>query len=478
MRAGGPGLHRGGAYGDCVDCHVEHQGRDYALVYWPTGQEGFDHGQTGYRLEGGHARVACRGCHTATHVADPAPLRAADKDLDRTFLGLGPGCTTCHADPHAGQFAADCTSCHDTGHWRPAPLFDHERTPYPLTGRHAAVDCAKCHPPASQGTAVVFAGVAHAACTDCHTDPHAGALGPDCTSCHTTADWREVLGGGFDHARTRYPLEGRHAEVACSGCHGERGPRPAFSRCADCHRYDHRGRSGDPVAWRDCERCHAVGGFRPARFALADHDTTAFPLRGAHRATPCEFCHRPSARTESGQPARVVLDPAAGACTACHTDPHRWTVTSPPACTVCHTEDSWRAPTFDHAATTFPLTGRHEAVRCGACHRTGESAPLHFGGESPQCAACHRDVHEGTMTRRDGESEGGDCKRCHVTTDWLAENFDHDRDSRFALAGAHVGVDCRACHTAAPDAVLRIFRPLVTDCVSCHPALPAAEEES
>lgn len=470
MQDGGTGLHGGAPYSRCVDCHVEHQGRDYELVHWPSGQAGFDHGATGYGLEGAHARTDCRGCHRSDHVADPASLLEAGKNLDRTFLGLGTACLSCHADPHAGQFAGGCTSCHDTGTWKPAPLFDHARTPFPLTGLHEPLACAKCHEPASVGAPVVYAGRPHAACTDCHTDPHAGALGPDCASCHTTAGWKQVLGGSFDHAATRYPLEGRHTAVTCAQCHGSRGPRPAFARCADCHTYDH-GRSPGTADYGACEQCHAVEGFRPANFAMARHDSTDFPLRGAHLATPCAACHLTSA--SSG---RVVLDPGAAACTDCHRDPHTWAQAAPPTCTACHGDESWRSPVFDHAATAFPLTGRHTAAACAACHAPNDGQKLHFGGESRQCAGCHRDVHEGTMTRVEGEPPAGDCARCHGTTDWLAENFVHDRDSRFALAGAHAGVTCRACHAGEEGAAVLIFRPLATECAACHPTLPFVEE--
>ncbi len=168
----------------------------------------------------------------------------------------------------------------------------------------------------------MFAGLAHANCTDCHRDPHAGALGPRCTECHTTAGWKQVLGKGFDHDRTRYPLRGRHATVGCAKCHQEKGPKPAFARCTDCHRDEHGGKARRRPGWLACERCHTVDGFRPSRFALADHDTTAYPLQGAHRAVPCGLCHAAAAAKApaAAAAAKVDLAPPAG---RLHRLPHR-----------------------------------------------------------------------------------------------------------------------------------------------------------
>jgi hypothetical protein len=81
------------------------------------------------------------------------------------------------------------------------------------------------------------------------------------------------------------------------------------------------------------------------------------------------------------------------------------------------------------------------------------------------------------MTRTLAVTGSVDCARCHVTVDWLAENFDHDRDSRFALRGAHAKVACRACHVAPAGEPVLVFRPLESECAACHPVLPAVEKE-
>jgi hypothetical protein len=44
------GLHGSQNYAECQACHVEHQGREFELVYWKDGQDKFDHALTGYKL--------------------------------------------------------------------------------------------------------------------------------------------------------------------------------------------------------------------------------------------------------------------------------------------------------------------------------------------------------------------------------------------------------------------------------------------
>jgi len=487
MRTGGRGLHAAGEYGDCVGCHVEHQGRDYDLVHWPGGRDRFDHVEAGYPLTGAHARLDCRQCHTAKHVTNVGALRSVGKDPGRTFLGLVSACASCHDDVHRGQFTRDgaarvCTECHDTEVWQPASGFDHARAAFVLTGRHLEVDCVRCHEPlpaaGSAPPSPRFTGLVFASCTDCHRDPHESALGADCTRCHTTGSWRDIIGEGFDHARTEYPLAGRHLDVTCAACHGGDRRKPAHAVCRDCHADAHGAVTTARPRLNACEECHTVAGFRPARFGLEEHAQAAFPLWGAHPAVPCLACHEPlAAAAARAAPYDRASDlaPAHAACTDCHRDPHG----NPPpaagedACLGCHDESSWRRVAFDHGRTTFPLTGRHADADCRACHGAadGTSEDLPFAGVARDCAGCHEDVHQGTLA---AEGAGTACDRCHVTTDWFAENFDHDRDSRFPLRGGHETVACRACHLPRDGAGARLlhYKPLPVDCRACHANVP------
>jgi hypothetical protein len=72
----------------CPACHSEHNGRPYRLVRWPGGvpRERFDHRQTGYALEGAHARQRCEGCHRSEFVADPVVRADSSLSVRRTYL--------------------------------------------------------------------------------------------------------------------------------------------------------------------------------------------------------------------------------------------------------------------------------------------------------------------------------------------------------------------------------------------------------
>ena len=74
-----------------------------------------------------------------------------------------------------------CGACHTEDGWKPV-RFAHERTGFPLEGRHLAVDCRACH---LEG----FAAPVKGGCSACHRDPHAGQLGMRCGGCHDSASW-------------------------------------------------------------------------------------------------------------------------------------------------------------------------------------------------------------------------------------------------------------------------------------------------
>jgi hypothetical protein len=180
-----------------------------------------------FALAGAHRAVSCRGCHA-----------------DGRFAGTAHSCKACHEDPHGGQFAretrkGDCTACHaaDASTFAIRP-FDH-RT-YPLEGAHAEAACARCH---SERKGVRVYRETPRACAACHTDVHRGQFGEArCDRCHlSNALWTAE---GFDHAKTRFPLDRAHAPVSCERCHpAVRQPdgaslvqyRPLATECESCH---------------------------------------------------------------------------------------------------------------------------------------------------------------------------------------------------------------------------------------------------
>ncbi|NOY93877.1 MAG: cytochrome c3 family protein, partial [Deltaproteobacteria bacterium] len=321
----------------CQRCHMEHRGRSAPLIRWPEGGRArFDHTRlAGFELRGAHAELRCRQCH------DPAHIRAADvqamppSERGSSYLGLGSACTSCHRDPHAPSLGARCASCHDQRDWNATEQnFDHARARFPLRGAHARVDCAGCHPTAREGEPASFRGLRFQSCTNCHEDPHAGAMGSpaQCGRCHTSIAWDRVRFIRSTHAPRKFPLAGAHAELACARCHGERNAQRPDRACASCHQNAHQ-----PSLGADCAGCHTTvswlrGGAR--RRDVRFHERTHYPLRGAHRAVACASCHDPR------RPARRRYRPIAhDACKDCHEDPHAGQLehrADSGACDACH----------------------------------------------------------------------------------------------------------------------------------------------
>jgi len=508
--AAGAGFHGRNAAAECARCHPEHGGREFELIEWPGGSAtAFDHALTGWPLTGRHAPVRCESCHRPDRLRDPPATRAGARDPRRTWLGLDTACASCHPDPHRGSFGDECVECHSTRAWSPVRDFRHDRTAWPLTGKHVSVACAKCHPaidPAAAPGATPtsrWKPVPHAECAPCHRDVHQGRFGAACSSCHETADFRILREASFEHARTGWPLLGRHARVACERCHDPRtagSRRPAHARCADCHRDPHAGRATLRGEAADCASCHDERGFAPATYAVADHAGARFPLTGRHATVACAACHRPaptSAIRSERDRAGVVLRPAFARCADCHADAHGGQFAHRPGggeCASCHRTDAWVPSTYgatEHAATGLALDGRHAALPCRACHardRAGlpalppdaarGSARLALATLAPECASCHRDPHEGSLRGPSAKAGGpAACGDCHGATSFRPSTVDArvHASFRYPLDGAHRTVPCVRCHAglgaaAASDG----SRPAVTfrtahdRCEACH----------
>lgn len=469
----------------CPKCHSDHNGRDFELIYWPESEERFDHALTGYQFEGAHTALKCRQCHQPKNMSRDLRALRPDVDLDRTFLGLGTRCLHCHEDRHGEQLTDDCTRCHDQQQWKPARFFDHELAGYRLTGLHQQVACEKCHP-AIPGEAEMdgqpalrYTGISFGACTDCHWDEvHKGRLGTRCEECHQTGGWRQPVGDQkrFDHSKTVYPLEGRHAVVECRKCHN--GPKYTtplrYGVCTDCHHDAHQGQFAKRADGGRCEGCHDLDGFLPAKFDLPEHQQGPYPLTGAHTALPCSDCHQLEA-LRGGEPVRRFRM-ADSACQDCHKDEHRGQFPprlGEPWCENCHNTSTWKGVQIDHGLTRFPLEASHGRVACAKCHpRVDEGTENEHTRYRPlelTCIGCHTDIHLGQFAV--GESPK-DCITCHAPDTWKQVRFEHDRDSRFSLRGAHEKVPCAKCHSLENaggdgDDFIR-YRPLKSGCADCH----------
>jgi hypothetical protein len=458
----------------CVQCHKEHHGREFTLVRWNA--RSLDHRLTGFDLAGKHRTLECRACHNPSHITDRGVATSQSTGAERTYLGLSSDCASCHRDPHAGSLGAQCTKCHTSEAWKPAPGFSHDRTAFPLSGKHRAVRCELCHGGAGvPAKPVRFAGLAFRACADCHRDPHAGRFKERCEGCHTTEGWQSA-GKGFNHAQTRFPLRGRHTIVACVRCHpASGGVQKArfvvarFSRCADCHSTPHGGQFASRPGGGECATCHNEQGWHPAVIPGFDHGTTRFPLRGKHAAAACVICHVPQKRYP---PTVGTIDGRSFArCTPCHVDAHRGQFASRAdggGCESCHGEGGFRPSRYlanAHADARFPLEGAHQAVACDRCHTlTPAGGVRRFRWQqTPNCESCHKDVHglEFAALR-------AGCASCHSTQAWGAAAYDHSR-TRFRLDGKHRSVSCAGCHrTGVGREVAWRFRGTPLECAGCH----------
>ena len=466
----------------CVKCHSDHNGENFALLHWDPTPKGFDHSRTGYLLDGKHAGVGCRSCHTAQHISAPARALLSAKDLKRTWLGLSSNCLTCHEDKHQGRFGTNCAQCHSTVDWKAAKIdqqhFDHSKTRYPLTGAHLTTPCQKCHLTGDDGQQR-FTGLKFATCIGCHSDPHKGEFKQDCDFCHTTRTWKKSsFTTRFDHAKTQFPLLGKHMQVSCVTCHkGEDFKLPIrHVLCADCHTPDpHGGQFLKRADGGRCESCHTVKGWSPSTYTMADHAKTGFPLVSPHGKLKCGDCHIPA-----GKGTRYKIKFAL--CVDCHKDEHGGQFAADPwrnRCEQCHAGVTFKTSNYSlpkHQKSSFPLTGGHVAVACNECHKPpigSTVAVFHFTQLS--CTSCHEDIHKGEfaerMSRRDSAGKPSGCLACHSTREWAdLTKFDH-AGTDFPLIGSHRAVACADCHKP-PNMELTLlhvqFKSAPTACRDCH----------
>ncbi|MDP1889901.1 MAG: cytochrome c3 family protein [Gemmatimonadaceae bacterium] len=465
---------------ECASCHPDHAGTDFELIDWGKGgRQQFDHLRAGWALDGKHAKVKCEDCHKAIYRTSPAAA-LSPRVTGSGWMGLETACISCHKrdDVHRNTLGDDCARCHDAVDWKKAVRFDHEKSKYPLTGKHADVACDKCHKaarlglkPDADGRIVArYKPLPAAQCSACHADPHQGRVSAKCSDCHNTRDFKDVNRREFDHAATRYPLTGKHATVSCEGCHGVKLTRktPPYARCADCHTDAHYGRATLAGKAVDCAACHRVEGFAPSTYTVAQHQMTSYALAGRHAAVSCALCHVASDTVVRVSPRlvkrRVQLRPSAASCASCHADAHQGELAraeSKGVCSACHDERGWTPTTFTvarHAVLKLPLDGAHAPLACGKCHVAVRPAAAPRGQRprtpvvplriAAACDACHVDPHGGRYSAGSARAPKDGCQACHDTRRWVPSTLAAARHGTFGfgLDGAHRAVPCRDCH--------------------------------
>ncbi|MCE1199399.1 MAG: cytochrome c3 family protein [Marinilabiliales bacterium] len=436
---------------DCSLCHTSDG--------WKVRETKFDHQSTSFALTGQHQSIDCKQCHTTLVF----------KDGRRQ-------CVDCHKDIHSQTLGRDCERCHTPKTWFIQEITQlHQQTRFPLTGAHKALACSDCHTSALNFKFEPL-GIQ---CIDCHlkdfqntTNPdHAnGRFSTDCLECHdrNTTNWHSAMAN-----HDFFPLTGGHA-VGCGQCHKDGHYTKIPTDCNSCHNKvfvlttdPNHVAAGIPAR---CEDCHNIKAWAPSTF---NHQTTGYELKDAHKSiAQCADCHKGN------------LTSAGTTCIQCHQTqydkaPDHKAQGYATDCTVCHTQKNWLESIFNHAQTTFPLTGAHTTVQCSLCHTKG------FPNTPTTCNSCHMPAY--TSSKLPNHTAAGiqvDCALCHNATAWKPSSFNH-ATTGYVLNGAHKNIvqcsdchkgnltnapqTCIACHqlqyNSAPDHVKGNYD---TDCTKCH----------
>jgi hypothetical protein len=434
-------VHKGGLGPKCADCHNEESWKDIK----------FDHGKTRFALTGKHADTKCIDCHKnnkykdtvrtciGCHKKDDDGAKGHkgqygekcdtchgtkawkpssfdhDKDTKYSLLGkhkttpckdchtghlykdkLSQECYACHKkdDKHKGSLGKECGECHTERGWKERSKFDHDKTDFPLLGKHAKVECKDCHKSTNFKEAPKE-------CIGCHRkdDKHEKTLGEKCGDCHTERDWKTTQ-GRFDHDRTKFKLRNAHAspdKIKCSACHKDlKSFRKTPLDCYSCHKKDdkHEGQQGQA-----CEKCHSDVSWKVESF---DHARTRFPLTGRHLIAKCKDCHTTPRHRDAPRE-----------CYGCHKKDDKHKLKFGERCESCHNTRSWPVWDYDHdKRTSFKLDGAHRKVACEACHKEVAPKGKDAAPVGSNCVSCHRkdDPHDGQFGVR--------CEQCHATSDW------------------------------------------------------------
>ncbi len=441
---------------ECLSCHDME-------AFKPASE--FDHDQSDYNLIGEHSTVDCKECHRI--------YNKNGKEFQEFSNILFDDCKSCHDDVHNQQIKGDCKSCHTeesfsvfNGRGR----FDHNYTDFILKGSHRKADCFSCHDKTSDPNLVFQDNMEFSEnnCVECHTDEHQGKYGNECSKCHSEGSFLSLNSMDFfDHSIADYNLEGMHLQVDCKQCHKERFSKTIdHSACSKCHEDYHKGEFEKNGDIPDCGACHTLeSGFDFSLYTLEQHQTTVFPLEGAHVATPCFACHISEDRW--------TFKDLGSECIDCHQDSHQGSISEkyyPDAsCKNCHTNDNWSTVIFDHNLTDWPLEGKHIEVDCRECHfEVSENNTILtqiFSSLDSKCVSCHKNIHDDLFSIK-GET---DCKRCHVTDSWFPEKFNHNNTS-FPLDGRHAEIKCSECHTSSiVNGKTKInYKIGKFECIDCH----------
>jgi hypothetical protein len=288
---------------DCKRCHTEES------FHFNKSMKAFNHDKTDFKLIGEHRQVDCKECHKSGKMTDPIKHDQ---------------CQDCHKDYHNGEFKhrdgtkPDCNQCHTNDGFTPSTFtIEKHNKQFKLEGAHLATSCVACHKKDDHWTFKVKKN-----CISCHKNEHEGFMNDkfmpnkDCSVCHNVKNWHEIK---FNHDKTGFKLDGKHATTTCAECHYAKNANGVRTQqfkglatdCESCHKEPHAGQfavSGKT----NCTRCHSTDRWENSKFS---HNTSRFKLDGAHATVACNECHKPVV-DDKGKYIRYKFDDIA--CATCH----------------------------------------------------------------------------------------------------------------------------------------------------------------
>lgn len=357
-------------------------------------------------------------------------------------------------------------------------------SPGELVSFHADLEgmsnCTKCHNIGKQ--------IRDIECLNCHIEikklidekrgyhSSSDVTGKNCFNCHSDHHGRNfrIINFNpkkFNHDKTIFSLLGKHATIDCFDCHKTgfirdnkiRKVKETFlgmvTACIACHEDYHQG-TLSPL----CGNCHGEDKFKPA--VKFNHDKAKYVLTGAHIKVDCIKCHITENR--NGKKYQKFKEVSFNTCESCHKDIHNGKFGN--NCVSCHITESWNTikntKEFDHSKTNYPLLGKHNQVKCEACHKGVKESKLKPKYE--RCIDCHTDYHKGEFVK---EGNLIDCKECHVVEGMEISSYTielHNK-SKFPLKGSHLAVPCQGCHYSSDNKPNKWkFKIDCNYCISCH----------
>lgn len=371
-------VHKGKFGTNCKSCHSEES------FHKITPSNNFNHTLTGFALEGKHKEINCTKCHNKS-IGYQEYTKINDIN-----------CVNCHKDIHEGKLGTDCKSCHNQNSFllkdkAYTGKFDHNKTAYPLLGKHQNVDCRTCH----KGD--LTDPLPHATCMNCHADKHNGDFTtkkdkyPDCATCHNVEGFTPSLYTVEMHNKSKFKLENAHLAQPCNACH-LLNQRLVFNNlgtnCVNCHKDIHEGYIDQKYyAKQTCNSCHNTINWQKITF---DHKTTNYPLVGGHAKAQCSSCHF----NHKTNPPTQQFKGLSNQCSNCHKDVHgkSFEINGLTDCARCHGMNNWKAEKFNHDNTNYKLDGKHRMVSCEKCHKvtTKDNKNIRsFKIAKYQCIDCH-----------------------------------------------------------------------------------------